>query len=215
MNRDISALRENYQMATLDIEDLKESPIDQFKIWLHDAIDGELPEPTAFVLSTVDDKGNPSSRTVLLKEVNDVGFVFYTNYWSFKAQQIEANPKVAITFLWLGLQRQVRIIGHAMKVDKAITKEYFLSRPKESQIGAWASPQSQTIADRFYLENRFEEFKNKFENLEEIPVPDHWGGYEITPIEIEFWQGRQSRLHDRMQYTRNDDYSWKIERLAP
>jgi pyridoxamine 5'-phosphate oxidase len=165
-------------------------------------------------LSTVDGENRPTCRTVLLKSFDENGFVFYTNYESNKAQHIEANPNVAMLFFWSDSARQVRIRGRAERMSAAETLKYFVSRPRGSQIGAWVSAQSSVISSRSLLETKFQEIKTKFKN-KEVPLPSFWGGYRVVPDVIEFWQGRRNRLHDRFQYSRQDDGSWTIERLAP
>ena len=173
-----------------------------------------LLEPNAFTLATVGNEMMPSVRTVLLKYFSEKGFVFFTNYDSKKAKQIDQNPKVAALFTWLPLERQIKIEGSVEKISKAESLKYFLSRPKGSQLGAWVSRQSEVISSRALLEQKFEEMKNKFLN-KEIPFPSFWGGYIIKPIRIEFWQGGEDRLHDRFLYEFKEDNSWEIKRLAP
>lgn len=211
---DISQLRQDYSKFVLDESQVLYNPIEQFKIWFHEAIDAGVHEPNAFTLSTLDSNGFPSGRTLLLKHINDNGFVFFTNYESAKANEIAIHSKVSMTFLWLDLQRQVRVKGLIEKTSKEMSKEYFHSRPIESQLGAWASPQSQVIPDRNFLEKRLKEAEDTYKNVQPIPLPEFWGGYQIFPVEIEFWQGRTARLHDRIRYTKIQS-NWKIERLAP
>lgn len=211
---DISKLRQEYTTKGLHKEDLNIDPIKQFELWFNQAIDANLTEPNAFSLATVGDDMMPSIRVVLLKMFDQNGFVFFSNYKSKKAVQIEQNPKAAANFAWLGLERQVKIEGKIEKISKTESLKYFLSRPKGSQIGAWVSHQSEIISSRSLLEAKFEEIKNKFVKGE-IPFPDFWGGYILKPTCIEFWQGGKDRLHDRFEYSLQDDNSWTINRLAP
>lgn len=199
--------------AGLARKELAASPFAQFELWYTQAIDSGIPEPNAMTLATVDVDGQPSARTVLLKLYDTQGFVFFTNYESDKAHQIAMNPRVALLFPWVALGRQVRILGSAVKIPLHETAAYFATRPRGSQIGAWASPQSQVITTRSLLESKIDEIKRRFANGE-IPVPDFWGGYRVIPESIEFWQARAERLHDRFLYTRNLD-DWNIERRAP
>jgi pyridoxamine 5'-phosphate oxidase len=211
---DISNIRGKYTTKNFDIKDLDKNPFKQFEVWFNDAINENLIEPNAFTLATVGADMMPSVRTVLLKYFSEKGFVFFTNYDSKKAKQIENNPKVAALFTWLALERQVKIEATVEKVSKVDSLKYFLSRPKGSQLGAWVSRQSEVISSRALLEQKFEEMKNKFLN-KEIPFPSFWGGYIIKPIRIEFWQGGEDRLHDRFLYELQEDNSWEIKRLAP
>ena len=189
------------------------NPFIQFTKWYESILDSNLNEPTAMMLSTADVNGNPSARIVLLKEIDDSGFVFYTNYRSRKGKDLKGNPKAALTFFWDELRRQIRIEGSIKKISRETSKEYFSSRPRESQIGAWVSAQSSVIPNREILENKFDELDEKFGN-EEIPLPDFWGGYRLIPSYFEFWQGRENRLHDRICYKKDND-EWKIFRIAP
>ncbi|MBN2767277.1 MAG: pyridoxamine 5'-phosphate oxidase [Paludibacteraceae bacterium] len=209
MLRDI---RKQYQYAALTEEHASQNPFSQFDNWLSAAVNSEEAEPTAMVLSTVDADMQPHSRVVLLKEFTENGFVFFTNYEGNKSKEIASNAKVALLFFWQGQERQVRITGVAEKIDSAASDDYFYSRPVESRIGAWASPQSQPIEKYDILAQRFEAFKKQFG--ENIPRPPHWGGFVVKPDTFEFWQGRPSRLHDRLFYSM-DENSWRIERLAP
>ncbi|EGV19794.1 Pyridoxine/pyridoxamine 5'-phosphate oxidase [Thiocapsa marina 5811] len=193
---------------------LDPDPIRLFEHWYTAAIETALPEPNAMSLCTVDDEGQPYVRTVLLKLFDREGFVFFTNFESRKARQIDRNPRVAALFPWVALARQVQITGRAERIPTAESLRYFATRPRGSQIGAWSSPQSQVISSRSLLEAKVAEMKQRFAQGE-IPLPDFWGGYRIVPSKIEFWQGRESRLHDRFLYTREGDGSWRIERLAP
>ena len=211
---DIGHLRVKYTTKGLDIKDLDIDPLKQFEIWFNDAINEKLLEPNAFSLATVGNDMMPSIRTVLLKIFDEKGFVFFTNYKSTKAKQIEENPKAAALFAWLELERQVKIEGSIEKIPTGDSLKYFLSRPKGSQLGAWVSHQSEIISSRSLLEQKFDEIKRKFVKGE-IPFPSFWGGYAIKPTKIEFWQGGQDRLHDRFLYELQKDGSWTISRLAP
>ncbi|MBP6163620.1 MAG: pyridoxamine 5'-phosphate oxidase [Aliarcobacter sp.] len=211
---DIGHLRVKYTTKGLDVKDLDKNPLKQFEIWFNDAINEQLLEPNAFSLATVGNDMMPSIRTVLLKIFDEKGFVFFTNYKSTKAKQIEENPKAAALFAWLELERQVKIEGSIEKIPTGDSLKYFLSRPKGSQLGAWVSHQSEIISSRSLLEQKFDEIKRKFVKGE-IPFPSFWGGYAIKPTKIEFWQGGQDRLHDRFLYELQKDGSWTISRLAP
>ena len=210
----VSGLRRSATGFGLDREDLAADPVLQFEDWFGYACETVAMDPNALSISTVDVKNRPSSRTVLLKYFDENGFVFYTNYESKKSVQIEANPNVALLFFWSDAARQVKIRGKAERISTKETLKYFVARPRGSQIGAWVSAQSSVITSRSLLENKFQEMKEKFSN-KEIPLPSFWGGYRVIPEEIEFWQGRRNRLHDRFQYTKQDDGLWTIERLAP
>jgi pyridoxamine 5'-phosphate oxidase len=210
---DIAALRENYTKGSLDVSDVSLSPFDQFQKWFNEAIASQLLEPNALLLSTVSSDGKPSARIVLLKGI-DTGFKFYTNYLSRKGTELVENPNACITFFWAELERQVRIEGKIEKVSSEESDEYFQSRPRGSQIGAWVSNQSMVISDREVLEEREKHLIEKFGD-QPIPRPPHWGGYRLVPTYIEFWQGRPSRLHDRVSYTQEENGNWKIERLSP
>ncbi len=211
---DIHALREEYKKGQLRRKDLQDDPFKQFETWFQQACNADLLEPNAMTLSTVSEQGQPFMRTVLLKYFDVNGFVFFTNYESRKAQQIGSNPHVSILFTWLPLQRQVHITGNAEKVTTAESWEYFTSRPRGSQLGAWTSQQSSVISSRQLLLMQFEQIKHKFLDGE-IPLPDFWGGYRVVPNSFEFWQGCPNRLHDRFLYTIQEDQSWQIQRLAP
>lgn len=211
---DLASMRQEYTRGGLRRSDLKADPIEQFRVWFEQAWDAKIPEAHAFTLATASGEGRPDVRTVLLKGYDAQGFVFFTNLESLKARHIAENPFVAMLFPWLPLERQVRITGQAEKVSTAEAVKYFVSRPLGSRLGAWASAQSRVIESRKMLEMKFEEMKRKFADGE-VPLPSFWGGYRIVPETIEFWQGRASRLHDRLQYARQADGSWKIERLAP
>ncbi|TLX72116.1 pyridoxamine 5'-phosphate oxidase [Labilibacter sediminis] len=212
MNRDLSYIRQDFTKEELDENKLSQHPVTQFKLWLNDAIDNKELEPTAMTLSTVSPKGIPSGRIVLLKKVDaEEGFRFFTNYESKKGLHLKENNYAALNFFWPGLERQVRIEGTIEKILEAESDEYFKSRPKDSQVGATISPQSQVINSREELESWFEDVQNE---KKELSRPVNWGGYTLRPFEIEFWQGRAGRLHDRIRYTLTDG-SWLKERLAP
>ncbi|MBB4078928.1 pyridoxamine 5'-phosphate oxidase [Lewinella aquimaris] len=211
---DASDLRVDYQADVLLEKDAPADPFPLFDRWFKEAKDSKDPEPNAMVVATVNAAGHPAARTVLLKEVSDRGFTFYTNYDSRKGHEITAHPHVAVVFNWLELQRSVRVEGRVEKVDPDTSTEYFQSRPKKSQIGAWTSPQSDVIPDREFLERRREEVEERFRDDEVLPRPENWGGFVVIPEMIEFWQGRSSRLHDRLVYTRNEN-EWNRDRLAP
>ena len=211
---DISDYRNEYTKGGLNREDMSESPFELFGLWLKQAVDADVPEPTAMTLATVSKAGKPTQRTVLLKMFDEKGFVFFTNYSSQKSQQIDENPNVSILFGWRELERQIEINGRAEKIPTAESLKYFLSRPRGSQLGAWASTQSSPISTRELLDGQLKKIKQKFFEGE-IPLPDFWGGYRIVPESIEFWQGGVSRLHDRFEYTRNEEDGWDIERLQP
>ncbi|HAA14393.1 MAG TPA: pyridoxamine 5'-phosphate oxidase [Cytophagales bacterium] len=210
----LADLREEYVRHQLNIADAATDPMVQFNHWLQEAMNAEVPEPNAFTLSTVDQSGQPFSRVVLLKGLENGKFVFYTNFQSRKGLQLAENPKVALSFLWLELERQVTVLGTAKKQSAASSDAYFAVRPRGSQLGAWTSPQSEEIPNRAFLEERERTYQKKFEG-QEVPRPDHWGGYDITPHSVEFWQGRRSRLHDRLLYTQTNEGKWDRRRLAP
>jgi pyridoxamine 5'-phosphate oxidase len=201
-------------MGELTIEETSQDPINQFNGWFEEAHNEDEKEANAMIISTIDHNGFPDSRTVLLKEIENKKFVFYTNYESSKGKQLAANPKCNLLFLWLSLERQVRIKGTVSKLTEEQSFQYFSKRPKESQIGAWSSPQSQVIGDRNVLEKSYKTNEDKFAGVDHIPLPPFWGGYAVDPVEIEFWQGRSSRLHDRIRY-RLVNNNWTKERLAP
>jgi pyridoxamine 5'-phosphate oxidase len=210
----IADIRRDYSLKTLNETEVTENPFQQFADWWQQAIESEIDEVNAMTLATASLEGVPSARIVLLKGYDEKGFVFYTNYESAKGQELAENPRASLLFFWKELERQVRITGLVEKVSATESDEYFLSRPTGSQIGAWASPQSHIIENRSWLENKVKELEAKF-STEKLARPSHWGGYRVKPVIIEFWQGRSSRLHDRIQYTLQENGSWKIERLAP
>ena len=212
---DISNLRQQYTKDGLKREQLDRDPFKQFEFWFQQACSADLPEPNAMCLATVSSNSEPSQRMVLLKYFDRQGFVFFTNYESQKAHQIEANPQVSLLFFWIALERQVIISGKAAKISTTESLKYFASRPRGSQIGAWCSQQSNVISSRQILEMKFEEMKRKFRDRE-IPLPSAWGGYRVVPHSFEFWQGRPNRLHDRFLYSFLDaESAWDIQRLAP
>ena len=210
----LSHLRKEYTFAGLTESDLEPSPIEQFKKWFIQSVDANLPEPTAMTLATATKTGKPSARIVLLKKFDEQGFVFFSNYNSRKGRDLFDNPFAALVFHWIGLERQVRIIGSVSKVSRAESGEYFRTRPIGSQLAAWASKQSEVISSRKALEKRVDELIIEYQK-EAVPLPPNWGGYRVAPTEIEFWQGRPSRLHDRLRYSLKKNKTWKIERLSP
>ena len=210
----VDHLREDYQRGALERKDLIMDPIGQFNAWISAAIAGKLAEPNAMTLATVDATGRPNARIVLLKGFDESGFVFYTNYQSQKGKELDANPTACLVFNWLAHERQVRIRGAVQRISPEETAAYFHSRPKGSQIGAWASPQSQVIPDRWPLETKLDSLSATYKTVSQVPVPPHWGGYRVAAEEIEFWQGRSSRLHDRFCFKKVAG-NWTIDRLAP
>ncbi|MFA5773897.1 MAG: pyridoxamine 5'-phosphate oxidase [Ilumatobacteraceae bacterium] len=207
--------RVQYETAGIERGDLSDSPIEQWHRWYEDSLNAEVAEPNAMTVATTGLDGAPDARVVLAREVDERGFVFYTNYASDKSQQLENRSAAAAVFAWLDLHRQIRIRGVVEKVSDAQSDEYFSSRPRESQIGAWASPQSKPIPDRQFLEQRVDKFNEQFAQ-QSVPRPSSWGGWRLLPNQFEFWQGRPNRLHDRFRYTRMQDANkWLIERLAP
>ena len=209
----LSALRRNYSRASLDEKDVARDPIEQFQRWFEEARKVEDVEPNAMTLATVDAKGHPNARIVLLKGVSDGGFTFFTNYESDKGRELTKHKNAALVFHWPGLERQVRIRGKVKRVSRAASREYFESRPRQSQLGALASAQSEAIASRKVLERSFASLEKRYAGLT-VPLPDFWGGFLLVPVAIEFWQGRPSRLHDRIRY-RWEKTKWVRERLAP
>jgi pyridoxamine 5'-phosphate oxidase len=207
-------MRKIYQLQSLLEKDLNENPIVQFENWWQQAVESKIEEPNAMALATCDPLGKPSARIVLLKEIKDNGFVFFTNYQSRKGKEIEQNPFVSLLFFWKELERQVRIEGKIKKIPAAESDEYFNSRPPESRIGAWSSPQSNVINSRDTLQKNVEKYTSQF-GTKNIPRPEFWGGYIVEPQRIEFWQGRPGRLHDRLQYSLTENNEWIIKRLAP
>ncbi len=214
MTNQIAQLRQEYSAQVLLEEAAAPDPIMQFQIWWQQVLDSEITEPNAMTLATASADGVPSARVVLLKGFDRDGFIFFTNYNSFKGQQLAENPKACLVFFWKELERQVRITGLVAPVPEAESDAYFKARPEGSRIGAWASPQSQVIENREWLDAQYEQKAQELGGTS-IQRPPHWGGYTVKPVLVEFWQGRPSRLHDRLQYTLQDDGSWKIERLAP
>jgi pyridoxamine 5'-phosphate oxidase len=211
----LADLRQTYAQRTLSETDVLPDAVAQFRVWLDEALTAKVDEPTALTLSTVAPSGQPSSRVVLLKGLpDDAGFLFYTNYDSQKGRELAAQPLAALNFFWPALERQVRVEGHVEQAPAAVSTEYFQSRPRSSQLGAWASPQSQVIGSREELEAREKEVEANFEGQDPLPRPVHWGGYVLRPTRVEFWQGRPSRLHDRIVYEL-DGSAWKRSRLAP
>jgi pyridoxamine 5'-phosphate oxidase len=214
MSTNYADLRKEYIRESLDVQDTLDSPIAQFQKWFTEARQAEVLEPNAMTLSTVTPQGRPDARIVLVKDVDEEGFSFYTNYESRKGQDLEQHPFAALTFFWPELERQVRIEGDVEKVATGSSDAYFSSRPRGSQIGAWTSPQSREISNRGVLEIRQRDFEERFEG-QDVPRPEHWGGYVVKPSRIEFWQGRASRLHDRIVYEKNQAGQWERRRLAP
>jgi pyridoxamine 5'-phosphate oxidase len=210
----LAGRRKDYETAGLDITDVVADPIEQWTVWFQQATEGGCVEPNAFVLSTVDAEGFPQSRYLLARGADSRGFAFFTNYESAKSAQLGAHPKASLLFTWLQLHRQVRVLGTVERLPEAESDAYYASRPRASQIGAWASPQSQVLPDRAALEAREQQFTDTFADVEAVPRPVYWGGWLLRPTVFEFWQGRPSRLHDRLRYTLVDG-DWVIERLAP
>lgn len=210
----LADIRSEYSKLSLDKSTVEADPLRQFEKWFQEVMNAGCMEPNAMHLATVNADGGPSSRIVLLKGLENSKLQFFTNYQSKKGKELENNPACALTFFWPELERQVRIEGLAGRVEARVSDKYFQSRPRGSQIGAWSSPQSSLIQDREILEQRSAELEKKFQDKNPLPRPNQWGGYEIEPLLIEFWQGRPNRLHDRIQYTRVDN-QWQIHRLAP
>jgi pyridoxamine 5'-phosphate oxidase len=213
----LARLRREYGDRGLDLGDLADDPVEMFRRWLDETVAARLHEPNAMVVTSVSAEGRPSARMVLLKGLDERGFVFYTNLESRKAQEIEANPHVSLLFPWQDLQRQVRVEGRATPVSAEENEAYFASRPRESQLGAWASPQSRVVASRSALDERYGGVLAQFAELDAVPLPPFWGGLRVEPLAVEFWQGRKGRMHDRLVYRRADDPTapWTVDRLAP
>jgi len=211
---EIAQLRRDYTLHSLTEADVASSPVEQFAKWWDDATQSQIVEINAMILATVADDGFADARTVLLKGFDETGFIFFTNYDSVKGKQLALNPKCCLLFHWKELERQIRITGIAEKISVEESNEYFDSRPDGSKIGAWASPQSKVVENKSWLEGSFNIYSEKFKQGK-IPKPPHWGGYRVKPAKIEFWQGRPSRMHDRILYTETGPGKWKIERLAP
>ncbi len=214
----IADLRTDYMRETLDERDVAPDPLRQFEHWFDEAVKAQVPEPNAMALATADADGRPSARVVLLKGYDERGFVFFTNYASRKGRDLAARPRAAMLFFWPELERQVRIEGAVARIDEVESTAYFASRPRPARLGAWASPQSEPIAGRGVLETRFAAVEAQYRGVgDAIPRPPHWGGYRLAPDELEFWQGRPSRLHDRIRYQRSATHPalWTIDRLAP
>jgi pyridoxamine 5'-phosphate oxidase len=212
----VADLRRNYTRAALVESSVDPDPMRQFARWLDDAIAAALPEPNAMVLATVSEPGQPSARTVLLKGYDEHGFVFFTNYNSAKGRDLAVNPRAALLFPWHPLERQVAVTGTAARVGRAESVAYFTSRPRGSQLGAWASPQSTVVAGRAELDAALDRARASYPD--DVPVPEHWGGFRVRPNTVEFWQGRPDRMHDRLRYRRDDapaGAGWVVERLAP
>ena len=210
----IADLRRDYALASLDITDVVADPIEQFRHWFANAAESLITEPNAMTIATIGADGAPDARVVLLKGVDARGFTFFTDYRSRKGQDLEAHPQAALVFFWQELERQVRIRGTVVKLSAEESGAYYESRPRGSRIGAWASEQSRVIGDRSVLESRVREVEARFPGETSPPLPPHWGGFLVQPAQVEFWQGRQSRLHDRLRY-RLDDGAWVVERLSP
>jgi pyridoxamine 5'-phosphate oxidase len=215
MSLSVADIRKDYKLASLREEHVAKDPIAQFSAWWQEAVNSQIDEVNAMTLATASSDGIPSARIVLLKGFDERGFIFFTNYNSFKGKNLEENPRACLVFFWKELERQVRITGIVSKVSEKESDDYYNIRPKESRIGALASPQSEVISSREWLEERVVLLTQELKGSTHIKRPQHWGGYLVKPISIEFWQGRPSRLHDRIQYTLMENGSWKIERLAP
>ena len=214
MSNAIADLRQEYAMGALNEAEVHSDPLQQFQRWFGEAIAAQLPEPNAMTLATADRTGRPYARVVLLKECDADGFIFFTNYRSDKGRQLAENPHAALVFLWLELQRQIRIEGTVSPIASAESEAYFRSRPRESRLGALASRQSQIVANRQILDQRFQQLEAQYPD-DNIPMPHHWGGYRVQPEMLEFWQGRHGRMHDRLRYRRSAEGRWLLERLEP
>jgi pyridoxamine 5'-phosphate oxidase len=215
---DVARRRHDYGSAPFDVTDAAPDPILQFERWYADAVDADLTEPNAMTLATVDEHGRPQARVVLLRGIGDDGFRFFTNYESAKARELDLHPFAALTFAWLDLHRQVRVSGPVRRLGDEAGDAYFASRPRGSRLGAWASPQSEVLTDREQLDRLLAATEERFAGVEDVPRPAFWGGFLVVPEVVEFWQGRLSRLHDRLRYRRDGDgdgEAWTIERLAP
>lgn len=214
MELKLEDFRREYTKGGLDRADLADDPLVQFKSWMEQTIKSGIPDPNAMTVATVDANGQPSQRIVLLKNLDEKGFVFYTNLNSRKAQELKQNPKISLHFPWHFIERQVKICGIVEPLSAIDVLKYFVTRPRDSQLGAWASQQSRPISSRALLMQQFETMKNKF-SKGDIPLPDFWGGYRVKPHQIEFWQGGAHRLHDRFEYNLQADNTWRVERLEP
>ncbi len=214
MSKSIAELRQEYALGALNEAEVNPDPLQQFQRWFGEAITAQLPEPNAMTLATADRTGRPYARVVLLKDCDADGFVFFTNYRSDKGRQLAESPHAALVFLWLELERQIRIEGAVSPIPSAESETYFRSRPRESRLGALASRQSQVVASRQILDERFQQLEAQYPD-DNIPMPHHWGGYRIQPNMLEFWQGRHGRMHDRLRYRRQAEGSWLRERLEP
>jgi pyridoxamine 5'-phosphate oxidase len=212
----LAELRQNYIRGALDEASVDPNPIAQFKVWFWEAQQSGLPEPNAMTLATSTSDGYCTARIVLLKELDENGFVFYTNYESRKGRDLTENPRASLVFYWAELERQVRVEGGVERVPRQQSEAYFRSRPRGSRLGAWVSHQSEVIQSRRMLEARLRDLETRYAGTDEIPTPDYWGGFRVRPHSIEFWQGRPNRLHDRLRYLRNsEDQAWRVERLGP